>query len=121
MKKFSIEFYEKDNGDIPVENFLNSMDTKMRVKTVGLLQILQEKGNFLREPYSKYLEDGIFELRIKAGTNISRLLYFFYYEGKIVVTNGFIKKTNKTPRSEIERAKRFKKEYLERVNNNENT
>lgn len=78
----------------------------MRAKLVGLLQILQEKGNYLREPYSKHLEDGIFELRGKVGNNISRVLYFFYCGRKIIVTNGFIKKTQKTPKSQIHLAKK---------------
>ena len=119
MNNFFVEFFEKDNGDVPVETFLNNMDVKMRTKAAGLLQILQEKGNLLREPYSKHLEDGIFELRIQAGTNISRILYFFYYEGRIILTNGFVKKTNKTPRIEIEKAKEYRKYYLERMNENE--
>ena len=46
----------------------------------------------LREPYSKHLDDGIFELRCKFGSDITRVLYFFYYEGKIILTNGFVKK-----------------------------
>ena len=48
---------------------------------------------------------GIFELRAKVGTDISRVLYFFYYEGRIVLTHGFIKKTQRTPAGEIEKAK----------------
>ena len=56
----------------------------------------------LREPYSKHLDDGIFELRCKFGSDITRVLYFFYYEGKIILTNGFVKKTQKTPKEEIQ-------------------
>lgn len=83
--------------------------------------MLQEKGNAMRAPYTKYLEDGIFELRTKQGTNISRVLFFFYYDGKIVLTNGFIKKTQKTPRREIELAKKYRLDYIERFeNSNEN-
>lgn len=51
MKKFIIEFYEKENGEIPVEEFLLSLNTKMRAKVLGIMEILQEKGNMLREPY----------------------------------------------------------------------
>lgn len=79
-----------------------------------ILTVLQEKGNQLREPYSKHLEDGIFELRGKVGNDISRVLYFFYYGGKIVITNGFVKKTNKTPHDEIKKAKCYRKDYIER-------
>lgn len=120
MDKFTVEFYEKANGEIPVEEFLLRLDKKMRAKLLGILEILQEKGNQLREPYSKHLDDGIFEIRGKVGSDISRVLYFFYYEGKIVMTNGFVKKTQKTPKSEIETAKKYRKDYIERCEKNEN-
>ena len=113
--KFEVLFYEKENGERPVKDFLQSLDKKMQAKLLGLFDILEEKGNELREPYSKHLEDGIFELRGKVGSDISRVLYFFYYEGKIIVTNGFIKKTQKTPRKQIKVAKERRKEYIERV------
>lgn len=80
---FEVEFYENENGDTPVEDFLNSLDIKMRNKLLMILNVLQEKGNQLREPYSKHLEDGIFEVRGKVGNDISRVLYFFYYNGKL--------------------------------------
>ena len=57
---------------------------------------------------------GIFELRAKVGTDISRVLYFFYYEGRIVLTHGFIKKTQRTPAGEIETAKKYRRDYIER-------
>ena len=62
----------------------------------------------------------IFELRCKFGSNITRVLYFFYYEGRIVMTNGFVKKTQKTPREEIQIAKDRRKDFIERVMKNEN-
>ena len=93
MTDFKIVAYEKVNGEVPVVKFLENVNPKMRAKIYGLLEILQEKGNRLREPYSKHLEDGIFELRCKFGNDITRILYFFYYEGRIVMTNGFVKKT----------------------------
>lgn len=114
MDKFTVEFYEKGNGDIPVEEFLDGLNIRMKAKSVGLIKILQEKGNLLREPYSKPLGDGIFELRCKVGNDISRVLYFFYYNGKIIMTNGFVKKTRKTPRAVINRAKAYRDDYLER-------
>ncbi|MDO5816487.1 MAG: type II toxin-antitoxin system RelE/ParE family toxin [Eubacteriales bacterium] len=59
MKKFEIIFYETVRGECPIEKFLNSLDKKMRAKLVGMIEILEEKGNMLREPYSKSLGDGI--------------------------------------------------------------
>ena len=57
---------------------------------------------------------GIFELRAQFGSDISRILYFFIVNGCAVLTHGFIKKTEKTPPEEIERAKRYRAEYLKR-------
>ncbi len=116
MNEFTVIAYEKENGEVPVENFLNALDVKMRAKMYGMIGLLQEKGNQLREPYSKHLDDGIFELRCKVGSNITRVLYFFYYEGKIIITNGFVKKTQKTPPGEIELAKQRRSDYIERMN-----
>ena len=115
MADFKLIAYEKENGEVPVEEFLNSVNPKMRAKIYGLMSILQEKGNMLREPYSKHLEDGIFELRCKFGSDITRVLYFFYYEGKIIMTNGFVKKTQKTPKEEIQIAKDRRKDFIERM------
>ncbi len=64
--------------------------------------------------YSEHLVDGIFELRAKVGSNISRVLYFFVVGRKIIITNGFVKKTQKTPKNEIELAKKYRNEYLNR-------
>lgn len=64
------------------------------------------------EPYSKPLGDGIFEIRAKQGNNITRTLYFFYDGKQIILTNGFVKKTQKTPSAEIQRAKKYRAEYL---------
>lgn len=77
--------------------------------------IFYEKENKLREPYSKLLDDGIFEIRCKVGNNITRVLYFFYYEGMIVLTNGFVKKTQKTPPKEIKLAKERRANFKERM------
>ena len=95
MDKFEVEFYTKINGEKPAKEFILGLDMKMRAKILGMVKILEEKGNQLREPYSKHLEDGIFEIRGKVGTDITRVLYFFYYGGRIVLTNGFVKKTQK--------------------------
>ena len=119
ISDFKVIAYEKENGEVPVEEFLDSVNPKMRAKIFGLLGILQEKGIMLREPYSKHLDDGIFELRCKFGSDITRVLYFFYYGGSIILTNGFVKKTRKTPKEEIQLAKDRRKDFIERVMKNE--
>ncbi|MCR5833438.1 MAG: type II toxin-antitoxin system RelE/ParE family toxin [Selenomonadaceae bacterium] len=114
---FQVDFYETEDGKQPIEDFLNELDVKTRAKMISLMEILQEKGTSLREPYTKHLDDGIFELRCSSSVNVSRALFFFYIGNKIIITNGFIKKTQKTPRKEIQLAKNRRTEYLRRERN----
>ena len=86
----------------------------MRIKAIDSLELLEEYGNQLKMPYSKFLEDGIFELRIKFASDITRIFYFFYVENRIIVTNGFVKKTQRTPKDELIKAKKYKKDYERR-------
>lgn len=116
MQKFEVDYYYKEDGDCPVKEFLDSLSIKMRAKLLRMVMLLEENGNELRAPYSKALEDGIFELRAQQGTDITRILYFFVIGHKIIMTNGFVKKTQKTPQHEIELAKKYRSEWLERGN-----
>ena len=108
---FDVEYYALPSGEKPVEQFLDSLDLKMRVKALGSIDILAEFGNTLREPYSKAIGKGLFELRIKFAGDITRIFYFFVVDNKVVLTNGFIKKTQKTPQSEIALAMKYKTDY----------
>lgn len=114
MQKYKIFFYDLPDGSEPVKEFLDSLDVKMRAKMLWTIQLLEVNGIELREPYSKALEDGIIELRAKVGSDISRVLYFFVVGHKVILTNGFIKKSTKTPSGEKEKAKRYRAEYLSR-------
>ena len=97
-----------------MKDFLLSLDRKMRAKLVTLIGLLEDNGYELREPYSKYLSEGIFELRTKQSSNITRVLYFFFIGRRIVLTNGFVKKTQKTPSAVIKLAKKYKADYERR-------
>ena len=109
-----MDFYERENGEQPAKEFMLSLDKKLRAKLADTIMILQDNGYELREPYSKHISEGIFELRAKQGSDITRVMYFFYVDRHIILTNGFIKKTQKTPQSEIEKAKRYRSDYLKR-------
>ena len=111
---YSIEYYETANGRKPAKEFILSQDMKMQAKIFSVLDILEAFGPDTREPYTKYLRDGIFEIRAKQGSNISRVLYFFIEGKQIILTNGFVKKTQSTPQAEIDRAKRYKNDYTSR-------
>ena len=107
-----VVFYRDKKGEEPVKTFLDSLDLKMRAKMLRTIQLLADNGNSLREPYAKSLRDGIFELRAKEGSDITRVLFFYIVGNKAVLTHGFVKKTDKTPSSEIERAIQYRKEYF---------
>ena len=111
---FDVEYYEKEDGTFPAEEFILSLDSKMQAKMFRELDLLETFGNQLREPHSKPLGDGIYEIRAKVASDITRVLYFFVVNKKIILTNGFIKKTPKTPDNEIALAKKYRKDYLER-------
>lgn len=114
MQDFEVFFYDKEDGTEPAKEFLLGLDTKMRAKMLRTISLLADNGPDLREPFSKPLGDGVFELRAKVGSDISRVLYFFIVGRRVILTNGFIKKTQKTPAAEMERAKRYRAEFLSR-------
>lgn len=107
-----VEFYKTSKGEIPIVGFLKSLNEKLEAKTVRTIELLKEFGTNLREPNSKSLGDGIFELRTKQGRDTTRVLYFFFHEDRAILTHGFVKKTQKTPPQEIEKAKEYRKDYL---------
>lgn len=115
MKDFEIISYTKESGEIPVLNFIKNQSPKMQAKILFELELLEEYGNLLDGKYTKHLDDGIFEIRTKFASDITRILYFFYVGKQIILTNGFVKKTQKTPLKEIELAKKYRKEYLRKV------
>ena len=114
MPGVKIIFYNKADGTKPAEDFVYSLDEEMQAKMFRTIDMLEVLGPELSRPYSAPLGNGIFELRAQFGGDISRVLYFFIVNGRAVLTHGFIKKTEKTPPEEIERAKRYRTEYLKR-------
>ena len=78
---------------------------------IRTIVMLQKNGYELREPYSKMLNEGILELRAKVGSDISRVLYFFYCRQKSSADKWLYQKT---PKEELERAKQYRAEYLSR-------
>ena len=109
--------YTDENSKSPVDEFLDELkqsNIKLYVKTMRTLGLLESFGNMLTMPYSRYLRDGIYELRTIQGNNITRLFYFFERERIIIVDHGSVKKTQKTPREDIELAIIRKRSYERR-------
>lgn len=115
---WQVEYYKKENGDIPVLDFLLSLEAKIRAKAFSEIELLEKHGPELREPYVKPIKGkDLFELRIKFASDISRIFYFTNRQKTFVLLHGFTKKTQKTPPREIERALRYKEDYERRCGN----
>jgi len=116
--EYTIEYIELENNIKPFEKFALSLSLKERAKLFGTINyFLELKNNNLpmKENLSKHLEDGIFELRTHLSDKIARTLYYYQVDQRIIITHGFIKKTQKTPKAEINRAKKLRQLYNERL------
>ena len=113
-----VELYQKANGDIPVKDFLESLSEKHRAKAYWEIELLAEYGPALKEPYVKHIKEAaqknLWELRIKFGGDASRIFYFMPAGNSFILLHGFIKKTQKTPKNEIETALRYMSDFLAR-------
>ncbi len=102
----------------PADDFLLSLEIKIRSKAVRTIKLLQEFGPYLSEPHSKSIKGikSLSELRVKQGSNICRFFYF-HSKGKIyIVTSGFIKKDKKTSKNELKLAEKLMKNFVEETN-----
>lgn len=111
----TVIFYRTARGISPVEEFLDSLSGKQAQKVTWVLQLIEE----MPRPPKQYLKklvgtDDLWEVRVQFGGDIFRLLGFFDQGELVVLTNGFAKKSQKTPIGEIEIAERRKRDYLAR-------
>ena len=120
---YTVEFYETQDGECQVWDFLEGLrikaasnkDARLQHKQASLyIELLQQNGTHMNENITKHLEDGIWELR--PGNN--RVFYFFFQDDIFVLLHQFRKKSQKTPKREIEKAKRERDDYLSRKENN---
>ena len=120
--KWIIKFYEKENGEVPVEEFLNSLSPKHRAKAIREIDLLEEYGIELSFPHTKNIEGkkykGLWELRIQLASDISRIFYFMSEGRKFVLLHGFVKKTDETPTKELDIGKSRMEEYKRRYMTN---
>ena len=103
--EWKTEFYLNDDGTSPVEEFLDTLDPKTRTRFQWSMQQLRIRNVQAGEPLVRHLEADLWELREESRTNIYRIVYFFFTGRRIVFLHGFQKKTQKTPRQELEIAR----------------
>ena len=99
---WKIEFYRDARGRSPVEEFLRTLDGKMRAKVARSVSLLEELGTRLGMPHSRPVRGYRFsELRVQTGGNIVRVFYFARAGRRIVLLHAFAKRTQRTPVREL--------------------
>lgn len=111
---WSTVYYAEEGGDEPVREFLASLDRRTQARFDWSIEQLRLRNIQTREPLVRHLEGRIWELRRESDTNIFRLLYCFLPGQRILFLHGFQKKTQKTPRREIEVAEERLQRFLSR-------
>ena len=116
---YDIEIYEDKNGKSEIKEYIKELESKKHTskddkikfaKIIGYIDLLAESGLKLKEPYIKKLNKNIWELRPLR----DRILFASWQHNKFILLSVFMKQTQKTPKSEIEKAKRFLKDYKDR-------
>lgn len=119
---YEIIFYHSQNGKSEIEEYLdellaesknNKCSRVLRTKILTYMNVLSEYGTRIGSPVVKHIEDGIWELRPLK----NRIFFFMWKDNQIVLLSYFIKKSKKTPRREIERAKSNRIDFIERCEN----
>jgi phage-related protein len=117
---FDVRFYENSNGFSTVKTYLNDLrkqadknkDSRVKLKKIyEYISLLSLNGTFLGEKYVKHIEDDIWELRPLR----DRIFFFHWRAETFILLHVFVKKTQKTPRREIEEAKRNRNDFLRRT------
>ena len=105
-----LEFYVSESGEAPAEEWLESQAESKQQKFAALFAWMGEQGKIWNERKFKHLtgSDQIFEFKSEDG----RVLCFFMLGKRLILTHGFSKKGDKTPKGEIERAESIKKDFL---------
>ena len=110
--EWEIEFYQDNQGNIPVQEFIRQQSTKVKAKILKYIDLLQDFGLSLGQPYiEKLAGSDVWELKIRYSSNRYRILYFASSGHKFILLHAFLKKTARTPKNEIEIAENKMLDY----------
>jgi phage-related protein len=93
-------FYEDEEGNSPVEEFLDRLDESAKAKITARIEFLGKHWRQVRRPLVDYLEDGLYELRVQFAKDKVRVIYAYMFKDHIVLLHGIIKRTAKVPESD---------------------
>ena len=111
--KYRVSYYSK-RGSLksPVEDYVNKLGTKEKRKIKAYVKALCEREGRLPMPFSRHIYEKIWKLRIRYGHGHHRILYFVTSDKEIVLLSAFLKKSKKTPQSEINTAYNYYLDYI---------
>lgn len=106
---------KRKDGTSEFEEFLNSLPDKDAEKLFAVIKKTEDHGLrvAIKMQWVKKLEDNLYELRSRQGPDIQRAIYFQEIGTKFLITHGFSKKSQKTPKQEIQHAQELRRRYLE--------
>lgn len=116
---YKVEFYRDKDGKSEIADYLDDLERKSEAdknarvnkdKILAYMIALGEFGTRIGKPFVKHIESDLWELRPLR----NRIFFFYWKDNKYVLLHYFIKKSQKTPKKEIEKAKSNLKDYLER-------
>lgn len=111
----TVIFYKTIDGKCPVQEFLDSLSGKVAQKVLWTLSLLEDL-EIIPSIYFKKLTatEEIWECRIQYSSNIYRIFCFLDSHAVVVLTHGLVKKSQKTPQREIDKAESYRKDFLSR-------
>lgn len=109
-----VSFYTTADGKCPVAEFIDSQPAKVAQKIAWVLKAVQEIEKVPKTYFKKISDTDFYEVRIELSGNIYRLLGFFHNGNIVILTNGFQKKTQKTPENELDVCEKRMKDYINR-------
>ena len=113
MNQWKIEFYQSPNGNSVVYEWFLGQEAKVKAKFAQIFDLLQDKGISVGMPYVRpIVNTKLYGIRVEQSTNIYRIFYFAYTGRRFILLHGFQKKTQKTPKREIEIAEKRRKEFI---------
>ena len=116
--RWRVLFYEKENGERPVEEFLRKLPPGHQGKAMRAIDLLEQSGIFLQRPHAAAIRSekfaGLWELRIQFGGDASRIFYFLHHDDCFILLHGFIKKTDSLLVKEMEIARKRKEDFFRR-------
>ena len=116
--KCKVYYYETAQGRCPVIEFLDSLENDLRAKAMRDISLLEEFGRSLQRPQADTVKGdrykGLYELRSKFASNITRIYYFYIQGDKAILLHGILKKSGKPPQRDLETARSRMKDAQER-------